>query len=292
MPQLTLPSVSASSDQELPLPLYIAKQWAFSLAYIDQDGNASNYLYRVRDWLTGLVDAAYAQQAIRDMRREGNVFSQYVDSIHTLKEKDSRGRNQSVEYAKAEFLYRIVQDIRLTTKRQEGSSLEAIKQYLAAAGVLVDEIRRDEDAAAELIEDLEARHKRIREQGKKKRINFVQTAQDTHVTGRPNYAAITNAEYEVLFGAAKDELVKTLGLTPTQAAKFRDHISTLALQAIDASETAGAIKMQQLGRKLSTPEQIEIVRHCARIVAPAFWQLADYLNVDLLSGKPRLESGA
>jgi hypothetical protein len=48
--------------------------------------------------------------------------------------------------------------------------------------------------------------------------------------------------------------------------------------------------MQQLGRKLTTSEQIEIVRHCARLVAPGFWALADYLNVDLLSGKPRLES--
>jgi hypothetical protein len=291
MTQLTLPSVSDSGDQDLPLPLYTAKQWVFSLAYIDQDGNASNYLYRIRDWLTGLVDAAYAQQAIRDMRREGNLFSQYVDSIHTLKEKDTRGRSQPVEYAKAEFLYRIVQDIRLTAKRQEASSLEAIKRYLAAAGVLVDEIRRDENAAAELIEDLESRHKRIREQGKKKRVNFIQTAKETHEKGRPNYGAITNAEYEILFGAAKDELVKTLGLTRTQANRFRDHISTLALQAIDASETAGAIKMQQLGRKLTTPEQIGIVRHCAHIVAPAFWQLADYLSVDLLSGRPRLESG-
>jgi hypothetical protein len=291
MSQTTLPSVSDSGDQDLPLPLYTAKQWVFSLAYIDQDGNASNYLYRIRDWMTGLVDAAYAQQAMRDMRREGNLFSQYVDSIHTLKEKDTRGRSQSVEYAKAEFLYRIVQDIRLTVKRQESSSLEAIKRYLAASGVLVDEIRRDEDAAFGLIEDLEARHKRIREQGKKKRINFVQTARETHVKGNPNYGAITNAEYQVLFGAAKDELVKTLGLTRNQANHFRDHISTLALQALDASETAGAIKMQQLGRKLTTAEQIDIVRHCAHLVAPGFWALADYLQVDLLSGKPLLESG-
>jgi hypothetical protein len=42
---------------------------------------------------------------------------------------------------------------------------------------------------------------------------------------------------------------------------------------------------------LTTAEQIQIVRHCAQLVAPGFWALADYLQVDLLSGKPILESG-
>src|SRR5215510_3439060 len=158
---MTLPIVGQNAT-DLPLPLHVAQEWKFPLAYVDQDGNPSHYLYRVRDWLTGLVDTSYAQQAIRDMRREGGLFSQSVDSIHTLTEKDSRGRNQSIEYAPDHFLYRVVQDIRLTSKRKESTMLDAIKNYLASAGVLVDEVRRDADAAAALLDDLEARHREIR----------------------------------------------------------------------------------------------------------------------------------
>jgi hypothetical protein len=40
--------------------------------------------------------------------------------------------------------------------------------------------------------------------------------------------------------------------------------------------------------RLTTAEQIQIVRHAARLVAPGFWALAVYLNIDLLSGNPLL----
>jgi len=287
MTHSSLPFISDSANKELPLPLYVAQEWAFKLTFVDQDGNPSSYLYSINDWVKGVTGTAQPSRLLNELFDSTEELKSSI-LIEKLPYKASNNKTYQMDFTDAKGLYRIAQELRSTKSRPQ---LDAIKQYLAAAGVLVDEIRRDEDAAAGLIEDLETRHKRIREQGKKKRINFVQTAKDTHEKGRPNYAAITNAEYEILFGAAKDELVKTLDLTPKQAARFRDHISTLALQAIDASETAGAIKMQQLGRKLTTPEQIEIVRHCARLVAPAFWSLADYLNVDLLSGRPRLESG-
>jgi hypothetical protein len=271
-------------SNDLPLPLYVAQQWAFELTYVDQDGNPSNYIYAVQDWLIGIMNTskASAQETWRVLNSQVEIESS------KLPYKASNGKTYQMFFTNAKGLYRIAQELRATKKRPQ---LDAIRQYLAAAGVLVDEIRRDAEAAADLIEDLETKHKRVREQGKKKRINFTETARETHEKGNPNYGAITNAEYEVLFGAAKDELVKTLGLTRSQAKRFRDHISTLALQALDAAETAGAIRMKQLGRKLSTSEQIDIVRHCAKLVAPAFWELANYLNIDLLSGKPLLGSG-
>jgi hypothetical protein len=287
MAQSILPQFSDSPDPELPLPLYVARQWSFNLAYVDQNGNPSSYLYALNDWIKGLTGTSQPSRLVNELFDSTEELKAAI-LLKKLPYKATNNKTYQVDFTNAEGLYRIAQELRSLKSRPQ---LDAIKHYLAAAGVLVDEIRRDEDVAAELIEDLEARHKRIREQGKKKRINFVQTAKETHEKGRPNYAAMTNAEYQVLFGAAKDELVKTLGLTAAQAARFRDHISTLALQAIDAAETAGAIRMQQLGRKLTTPEQIDIVRVCAHLVAPGFWALANYLNVDLLSGRPRLESG-
>jgi hypothetical protein len=275
-------------DQDTrPLPEIVIDKLGGQMAHVDTP--EGQRVYSVRDWVyyVSVSKNKNLSAPWSDLKKAIAKHPEFkVSEILRVLEIETPGGTQSMDFADEYGLYAITQRM-----SDRSGMARAVKQYLVNAGVLVDEIRRDEDAAAGLIEDLEARHQRIREQGKKKRINFVQTARDTHEKGRPNYAAITNAEYEVLFGAAKEELVKTLGLSTAQANRFRDHISTLALQAIDASETAGAIKMQQLGRKLTTPEQIGIVRHCARIVAPAFWELADYLSVDLLSGKPRLESG-
>jgi hypothetical protein len=270
-----------------PLPEIVITKLEGQMAHIDTP--EGERLYSVRDWVyyVSVSKNKNVSAPWSDLKKAIAKHSEFkVSEILRVLEVETSGGKQAMDFTDEYGLYAITQRM-----SDRSGMARAVKQYLVNAGVLVDEIRRDEDAAAGLIENLETRHKRIREQGKKKRINFVQTAKDTHEKGRPNYAAITNAEYEVLFGAAKDELVKSLALTPAQANRFRDHISTLALQAIDASETAGAIKMQQLGRKLTTPEQIEIVRTCARLVAPGFWALADYLNVDLLSGKPRLDSG-
>jgi hypothetical protein len=275
-------------DQDLrPLPEIVIDKLDGEMLHIDTP--EGQRLYSVRDWVyyVSVSKNKNISAPWSDLKKAMLKQPEFkVSEIIRVLEVETSGGTQMMDLTDEYGLYAITQRM-----SDRSGMTRAVKQYLVNAGVLVDEIRRDEAAAAGLIEDLETRHKRIREQGKKKRINFVQTAQETHIKGRPNYAAITNAEYEILFGAAKDELVKTLGLTQSQANRFRDHISTLALEAIDASETAGAIKMQQLGRKLSTPEQIDIVRHCARIVAPAFWELAEYLNVDLLSGKPILESG-
>lgn len=277
-----------SGDGDLPLPLYVAQQWAFDLAYVDVDGNPSNYMYAIQDWIAGLAESDRSRKLWNDLKPQlSDSNGQFKIKVDQHPYIASNGKTYQMNFTNAEGLYRIAQELRPTKARPR---LDVIRKYLAAAGVLVDEVRRDPEAAATLVEDLKARHQRVREQGKQKRINFTQTARETHATNRPNYAALTNAEYQVLFGAAKDELVKTLGLTTAQANRFRDHISTLALQAIDASETAGAIKMQQLNRRLTTPEQVEIVRHCARLVAPGFWALADYLQVDLLSGKPLLNA--
>jgi hypothetical protein len=277
---MNLPIVSQNAN-DLPLPLYVAQQWNFPLAYVDQDGSPSHYLYSVQDWIGGIGETNRASKLWNDLKNQLSDSIGKSILLQKLPYKANNGRTYQMDYTDADGLYRIAQELRPTKDR---TRLDAIRQYLAAAGVLVDEVRRDADAAAALLDDLEARHREIRARGKQKRIKLTETARETHEKGHPDYAGMTNAEYEELFGAAKDELVKTLGLTQAQAARFRDHISTLALQAIDAAETGGAIKMQQLGRRLTTQEQIAIVRHAARLVAPGFWALADYLNVDLLSG--------
>jgi hypothetical protein len=82
-----------------------------------------------------------------------------------------------------------------------------------------------------------------------------------------------------------------LGLDDKQAKNFRDHVNGLALSAIAMAEEASAAKMRGLQRSLSTQEQLDIVRYCAREVAIAASHLAEYANVDLLTGAPLLKQG-
>lgn len=282
-------SALSISGNSLPLPLYVAQQWVFPLAYIDSDGNASHYWYAIQDWINGLTESERARKMWSDMKKQlSDSNGQLKIKIEILPYLATDGKHYQVSYTSAEGLYRIAQELRVTKER---ARLDSIRKYLAAAGVFVDTIRRDPAAAAAAVKDLEAKHGDLREKSRDTRNEFERVATATHKTHKPDYKALTNTEYEVLFGAAKNELVKELGLNATQARKFRDNISALAVQAIDAAETACIIKMSQLGRKLTTLEQIEIVRKCARIVAPAFWEVAEYLNVDFLSGKSLLDDG-
>ena len=93
-------------------------------------------------------------------------------------------------------------------------------------------------------------------------------------------------------GWIKAKLSNIWVLRQKKLKKVRDFLSSIALQGIMLYETASAEKMRQLGRKLTPEEQIEIVKACAEMVAPTIQQLADYVGVDLLSGKPLLEGGA
>jgi hypothetical protein len=187
-------------EDNRPLPEIVISNLDGQIAYIDTlDGQR---LYSVRDWVYYVSASKNKNQSApwSDLKKAISKHSEFkVSEIIRVLEIETPGGKQATDFTNEQGLYAITQRM-----SDRSGMVRAVKQYLADAGVLVDEIRRDEDAASMLIEDLETRHKRIREQGKKKRINFVQTARDTHVKGSPNYAAITNAEYEVLFGAAKD----------------------------------------------------------------------------------------
>jgi hypothetical protein len=285
MTQLALWDFDDQPDTDKPLPEIIADEYGFALASHDVDG--VDY-YAVQDWIRGVAQSDDVRKFWNAMKRR---FTKAEIQMSTwcrhLPYKATDGKTYQRDYATAEGLYLITQRMDAETGIRN-----KILGYLAKAGVILDEVRRNPDAAEQMIDALESRHKQLREKGKQKRNLLTATAQETHITGKPNYAALTNAEYEVLFGAAKNELVTVLGLNEKQAAKFRDHIGELAVQAIDVAETGAVIRMRQIGRQLTTSEQLAIVRESARLIAPGFHAMANYLNVDFLSGNALLIEGA
>lgn len=276
-------SLFGNNDENKPLPEIIADKNHFPLQLYDTDNGR---VYAVQDWIKGIAQTDNPRRFWTDLknraRKAGNEL--YARCVQ-LPYKATDGKKYQVDYADAEMLYLITQ--RMDT---ETGLRNKVLAYLAKAGVVIDEIRRNPETAAGMIDALETRHQQLREGGKAKRNMLTAAAKETHAQSRPDYVALTNAEYTVLFGAAKGELVRILGLDEKQASHFRDNISDLALQALDVSETTAAIRMRQIGRKLTTPEQITVVKDCCKIVAPGFKTIADYLRVDLLSGNALLTS--
>jgi hypothetical protein len=269
-----------------PLPILVSQKWGFPLIYVDTSGKVGDYLYCARDWYIGLGG---------DKSNWSRLKSDWLSSVQPVAIETKRERRQPeiLEYVGEKGLYDIVQAMKVTKKNAE--RLQPIKDYLSKSGVRFDEIRRDPAKAKAFIGQVE-KHHGIRADGIVKRNIFTETLRDTHMSRNPEYWTATNVVYHKLFRTAKEstakkEICAILGLDDKQAKNFRDHVNGLALSAIAMAEEASAAKMRGLQRSLSTQEQLDIVRYCAREVAIAASHLAEYANVDLLTGAPLLKQG-
>jgi hypothetical protein len=252
-------------------PLLVAEKWAFELQHYERRESEGGNLYSVQDWIAGIGSASSRQAA--DMWRK-MATAELKSIVQTLPYTASNKRVYQMDYTDQQGCYLIAGEMRVTKDRPQ---LEEIKRYLANAGVLVDAIRRETEGGNLFIQ--------TRAKGIEHRKELTETARDTHVTGEPDYAGITNTTYRGLFGASKGELVKALSLTPAQARRFRDNLSDLGIRAIDSAEAIARLKMQQMNRKLSSVEQVEIVDRAVKMVAPGFIEAAEWVGVDLASGR-------
>lgn len=272
-----IPTVISTPDMaeadNSPLPLLTADKWGFDLSYINRDGNPQNYLYRIQDWIVGLTGMSMltAQQTWSKMDMTARF------EIKWLPIEVKKGQTVEMAFTIDKGLYYIAQQLRALKSRPQ---VKEIREYLAEAGAFTDLARMNPAQVGAMLTE--------RAKGIEARNDATQAFQSTHVNGQPQYWALTEAENEILLGATKAELTKQLKLNNQQAKRFRDQFGELTLQAFRMAETASAIKMRELGRKLTDNEQLEIVRHCASMVAPAFHKLTEYLQVDNVRNQPLL----
>lgn len=125
---------------DLSVPEKVAIKYGFDLPIDIVDGVKT---YRLHSWLTGLVDKKYANMAIRNFRRPGDVFERCVYGVHTLQELDSRNREQDAEYVTDTILYGITQDMVIANER-----VTEVRQYLSESGAFVDWAKQNPDQAA------------------------------------------------------------------------------------------------------------------------------------------------
>lgn len=272
---LDLDFIPQSSDPEKPHPLIVAERWNFRLDYVEVDGDPKHYLYHVQQWVQGL--------GATDHTTWVKMKNELVNSTHKLPLEElpivaSNGKTYFVEYTDQAGCYAIAQAMRTTKKRPQ---LAEIKEYLIKAGVFVDNLRRGDKETVEWVKS--------RLEGVQVRKSSTQIYTETHITHHPNIAYLTNVTYHELFQTrkqetAKKEIVKQLGLTPSQAANLRDHLHTLALDAIKAAETLAGEKMRSLGRTLDDDEQLAIVRYASQMEAESYAKKCQWLDVDPVTG--------
>jgi hypothetical protein len=278
--QLSLFNIADNGDfgNDEPLPLLVAREWAFDLQSHVVEGRR---FYAVQDWMRGLTGEADTRSDLEKFKRNYPEFQTSLSKRHLkLKYKASDGKTYQRDFTTDEGLYFIAQYLRVTKQR---AALDAIRTFLAKAGVFADAARLDPHGVANQLKAA-ARAKGIEE-----RNAMTAAARDTHETHTPRYGALTDAEYQIILGDAKRRICEKYGFTPQQAANFRDQLGRIALMALGLAEAAMAEMMRQRGEALTHEEQMAIVMDCAETVAPTYLGLVGKTGVDRVRNQPVLK---
>ncbi|MEO8391502.1 MAG: hypothetical protein ABI700_00780 [Chloroflexota bacterium] len=264
-------------------PLIIAEVWSFPLQHYERD---DGHLYAVQDWVGGLSSSTTvkASEAWRQM-------DQTRISITSLPYTAADGKTYQRDYTNQQGLYLIAQQLRSTKTRP---ALAAIKAYLAAAGVFVDDVRRNPDHAIDAaIESYSQQGKTNvwigeRLDGKIARKAFTDALDNAVaivLTGR-EYAEATDVIYTRLWNRTAAALRGEMGLKKSQS--LRDHQPTIALAYQRIAEATAA---QKLGDKtlITWEEARSIVSVVAAMIGAQAKQTGELLKMDLATGKPLLD---
>lgn len=235
----------STGEDARPLPLIVAARWGFELQHF-----AGEDLYAVQDWIVGLTGETTrkAGEMWRQMKRQKRNSNTPLH-IEKLAYFARDGKTYQRAYTNAHGVYWITQQLRSTADRQ---ALAEIKNFLAAAGVFVDEARRNPQAAAVVLEE-HADYKRLvaagftpeearqwlieRQQGKTKRLSITGEWATRGVRQGRDYARLTNEVTVVATGRTATEQRKALQI---RSGSLRDHLSALENTAIGMTEHIAA----------------------------------------------------
>jgi hypothetical protein len=277
-----LPDLSDQNDAR-PLPLIVAEKWNFPLAYVKTE---NVILYAVQDWIRGLTGTKVARAIWAEIKRRS--VGQMSISTQQLPYVSSDSKTYQMDFTDDKGLYLIAQYLRVTKARPV---LDAIKKYLAEAGVFVDEARRDPGAAAEVFYEREYR-KLIAEGftpeeaqqwldvrfNQKRTRRFITAVWSARGINKPrDFADLTNLVHRVALGLTATRHKRQLAIKDTP----RNYISAADNATIQVTElTSGLLHehRESLG-KAELSEDIEDVRPVIDAARPELQRL--------FSSKPR-----
>jgi hypothetical protein len=206
-----------------------------------------------------------------------------------LKYRSADGKDRTMDFADAETLYKITQRMDANTGIRN-----RVLDYLAKAGVIVDEQRIDPGKAIDAgIAGYQRKGKddlwiKTRLDGKLERKAFV-AALTAAITGFDGslYGAATNVGYKSVFGLDAAGLRKMMGLP--ENSNVREHMSRTGLAYVSLLES---IVSDHLGQQhdLTFTQAKVIIAAVGASLKPAVDAYRNMLGVDPVSGKPVLSA--
>jgi len=256
-----------------PLPLIVAEKWGFALQHHAPNGDRTDRLYSVQDWIMGLTQTNNP----RDLWCKLKARNELYVSIRQLPYQAANNKTYQMDFAADVDLYLITQDLReIKTRKTLSGALDAIRSYLANAGVLLDRARRDPQAAAELTETL-SKHHQTRLEGIVTRNELTAWLRAAFGSGFA-FGQFTNMEYTGLFGRTAAEIRKTTGKK-----NARDGMTTEALAFVTIVESS-CLRLFEGRDQVREIEAFEIVSKVAEPLGANVKLLQEQLGIDLATG--------
>jgi hypothetical protein len=298
MKQLPLIPENTENEQS-PLPLIVAQRWNFPLAHVQTE---NGMVYAVQDWMRGL-------SGDEDIRQLWNVFKKTVagkqmsNSTLRLPYKASDGKSYKRDYVNDKGLYLIAQYMRV---KHDRPVLTEIRQFLAAAGAFVDQVRLEPDLIIETVKDpdklLNAFIEYHRKRGKSdqwitarfestiKRNRFTAALSEfvMEILTRKHFATATDDVYVGLWGRNASTLKKELQLTKNES--LRDNQPMLALDYQRIVEEVCALKLEER-QEVTWEEARDIIQTIAKLIGRQAQETSEILKMDIATGKRLLASG-
>jgi len=269
------------TDSKLPLPDLIAQgsdDWQpFPLSYHDINNKRN---YAIQDWISGIAQPVNPSKYWNDMKRRALKANIELSArCGRLSYVAKNGRTYQVDHCDAETLYVIT--ARMDT--ETGVRNEVI-EYLAKAGVLVDEIRLDPGKAIQIGKSVYQAHGKD-EVWIDRRTKTIVTRNDLTdtvkaiVSGTIDFATLTNVEYQGLFKRTAAQLRKQSGNKSA-----RDGMTVHALGFVQIAEDTCNTMLK--GRdEVGFDEACGIMAQITSILGVGVDELNKLLHMDIATGQ-------
>jgi hypothetical protein len=289
MSEKSLAPLSENFDDPQPLPLIVARKWGFSLAY---HARSDGYFYAIQDWIKGLTgaDKDKVTQVWGQLKKQRSILTQ------PLPYTAADGKTYQRDFANDIGLYLIAQYLRVTKERV---ALSQIKQYLADAGVFVDEARRNPGAAADALDEAaynreyrkllaegftpEEAQQWLDVRGKQKRQRRIVTAiwRERGISKPGDYADLTNQIHKVALGRTATRHKQELEIVDSP----RNYVSAADNATIQITEFTSGL-LHEHRESFGKPELAEDIDDVQPIIDAARPEIQN-----VFSKKPRRLAG-
>ncbi len=253
-------------DDDLPLPLIVARKWGFDLQYHFEDGV---YWFSPLDWIAGLIGYASASQTWRNIERKNDgVFSK-----HTLPYTAPDSKTYPMDFVTDKGLYWIATHLRAKAGRE---ALAAIRIYLSDAGAFADLARRNPSEVGQALiaageqrqlskeaqklmlrdgmnRDDAYQYVKVRKASKSRRISITDSWKSRGITTQGDYIMLSTAVMKVALGQTPADYRRENNL-PAKA-NTREFMSTAEIATVSFVEWAS--DMLSTGRDSKGPDEIK-----------------------------------